>query len=1049
MGTVKEAALSSLRAGERDLLIVVALVPPPVSLDLLVGFSGRSPVTVLKDLESLVTQRLLRLDRSAGPGHYALRDSGDAEAILSRSPKEIVVRLTGSLIDHVEMHTSDNLVKSLLMTNIYKRSGTVCRDMGYVLRAADHCLDTGDLEAAAADYLFILDHFADSSDRPNEPRIYIDAALGLVSAHGHRIPMDRQGSILQQAQAFAQQANDPERLCRVSLLMAQVAKTEGKYDDAARLNEEAWNLALSLNSEKLLREAALFTSDFLFWQGRISDAVERYENVVGDMEELPAEESTLQACATLGWCYGICGQTARGVSLIEAVQQKAIKRKFSRIIPYTNLMSTLTLLDARRLREAEACLDDIFRNPKEDLGNYILWGGYAAKAFILYSHGDLEGCFAYQKKAYAKSKEFGWFHHRGPWNFEYMEALEEVGLIHQEMNYDSELERLSRWPDIYMKGVGLRYRAKRMLKTGAAERAVSEALEKSAGYLSEAGATVELAHTQVLLARLRLRAGKEEQARGLLRKAWNVISAVNPDLFPDELRPYLEEERKEDFLIRTLLDVSDAIGTVRRRSRLLERIINLSLRLTGAGRGGVFLFDEQENLRLAASRNLDPSIVDSEDFAASRKMIRDAVRTGREHIRGENGDGKNVEKGGRAEWQVAYPLLLRERGLGVIYLDSSLLGVSPSGECLSALKVIASQVAVALDNAQAYDEIARLKERLEDETRFYRMELEAVPRSRRIVGNSPGIRQVLAQIKKVGATDSSVLIFGETGVGKELVARAIYRIGSRREGPFIPVNSASLDPGLIASELFGHEKGAFTGASRLRRGRFELADGGTLFLDDIDTLSLEIQTKILRTLQEKEFERVGGDRTIHSDFRLLAATNQNLEALVASRKFRADLYYRLKVFPILIPPLRDRKEDIPLLAVHFLDHFNAQFGKSIRGLRNHQIEALQRYPWPGNVRELKHIMERAAILSDGRNFPVPDLFPGEGTGESEGRTLTLRQVERNYILSVLKRCEWKVSGKGGAAEILDMKPTTLYARIRKLGLQKNVSYEPEPGGGVG
>ena len=357
----------------------------------------------------------------------------------------------------------------------------------------------------------------------------------------------------------------------------------------------------------------------------------------------------------------------------------------------------------------------------------------------------------------------------------------------------------------------------------------------------------------------------------------------------------------------------------------------------------------------------------------------------------------------------------------------------------STRQVIASQVAVALENAEAYEEIARLKERLEDETRFYREEFDCLPNNSDIIGKSNIIQDVLIQIKKVSPTDSSVLIVGETGVGKELVAKALHRQSNRRDGPFIPVNCAALDPGLIASELFGHEKGAFTGASRLRRGRFELADGGTLFLDDIDTLPSEIQAKILRTLQEKEFERVGADKTISSNFRLLAATNQNLEEMIEKGLFRRDLYFRLKVFPIHIPPLRERKKDIPLLALHFLDQLNNKFGKKIKGLKKHHINKLLDYEWIGNVRELKHIMERAVILSEGENLELPDLIPARRNEIPDDNIMTMKDMERKHVLKALKQCGGRVSGKGGAAEILDIKPTTLYARIRKLEIHKKLT----------
>jgi transcriptional regulator with GAF, ATPase, and Fis domain len=676
---------------------------------------------------------------------------------------------------------------------------------------------------------------------------------------------------------------------------------------------------------------------------------------------------------------------------------------------------------------------------EKDLGNYELWAGYASKAFILYHQGNLEGCYEYQTKAYEKSKAFGWYHHRGPWNFDYMEGLEEAGLIHPEMNYESEINRLRTWPDIYMKGVGLRYQAKRMMKTGSDIETILQTIETSIDLLSEAGAKIELSHAQILKARLKIQTGQEEDAKHLLNEAWLVISGINPNLFPEELFPYIEEDQTEDFFLRILFDVGDAIGTVRNHKRLLERIINLMLKLTKAGSGGIFLSTDNKHLKLMASRNIDISDLESNGFKTNYDMVRKVFQNGHEIIHevstmihdgcGETGTG----------WRIAFPIKHQNHILGVIYLDNDLHWAIPPKECLLVLKVITNQIAIALENAEAYEEIARLKERLEDETHFYRKEFDALPSTGDIIGQSKAIQNVMTQIKKVSTTDSSVLILGETGVGKELVAKAIHRLSHCKNGPFIPVNSAALDPGLIASELFGHEKGAFTGASRLRRGRFELADGGTLFLDDIDTLPLDIQAKILRALQEKEFERVGADKTITSNFRLLAATNQNLEDMIEKGQFRRDLYFRLKVFPIHVPPLRERKEDIPILAHHFLNQLDTKFGKCLKGLKKHQITKLQEYEWVGNIRELKHIMERAVILSEGEHLELPDLIPAPKNDTDNDELMTLKNMERKHILRALKLCGWKVSGKGGAAEILDIKPTTLYARIRKLGIQKKLS----------
>ena len=1023
---------------ERELLILFALIPPPITLDMIVDFTKQSPIGALNILDGLIKKRWICAYDTLGPGHYILCNPMSAPEVLTFFTDNQVKEVSEELIDFIDKRKMPSTSKCMTIANISHYT-QYCHKPEYLLDAATRCREIGATEASTAYYLLILENSDEAcfSIDGEFRKTYVEAALGIVTSHGHRIPLERQRTFLSRAIDFSKEQDAEGSLCRLELRLAQVAKGEGLYEEAESLNNRAWNRAKKLNDEGPLREAALFTSDFLFWQGRILEAVTRYEEAIGDLEKLPANAQTLLGCATLGWCYGISGLTARGISLIASVQKKAQENDLSDVIRYADIMSVLTLFDAGRIKEAEIILNHFFATPEKDLGNYELWAGYASKAFILYHQKDAESCFEYQAKAYEKSKDIGWFHHRGPWNFEYMEWLEERGFSHPEMNYASEIERLKNWPDIYMKGVGLRYQARRMVKDKKDLGRVLPVIEDSIALLTESGARIELSHAQVLKAQIYLQIGKDDEARQLLNEAWLVFSGINPELFPEHLLPYIEENQTEEFLLGIISEVGHAIGTVQDHSQLLKRIINLVLKLTKAGRGGIFLKGEDGALRLMAGRNLDIAYLNSEDFSPNYQMVKSVLKSGREKIMEYGAFPRAEEKG----WQMACPVKHHEAILGVIYLDNNLFWGTPTKECMFAMKIISGQLAIALKNAEAYGEIARLKERLEDETLFYRKEFKAQPFAGEIVGNSTSIQTVLSQIQKVGPTDSTVLILGETGVGKELVAKAIHRSSNRKAGPFIPINSAALDPGLIASELFGHEKGAFTGASKQRRGRFELADGGTLFLDDIDTLSLDIQAKILRAIQEKQFERVGGDKTISSDFRLLAATNQDLEAMIQNGRFRQDLYFRLNVFPIKIPPLRERKEDISILAMYFLSVLNRKFGKNIKGLTKRQISQLTNYGWVGNIRELKHVIERAVILSDGKKIKLPVLEgdANEGTGAENDAILPMKEMERQHILRALKASGGRVSGVRGAAAKLEMKSPTLYAKIRTLGIKKKYS----------
>ena len=315
-----------------------------------------------------------------------------------------------------------------------------------------------------------------------------------------------------------------------------------------------------------------------------------------------------------------------------------------------------------------------------------------------------------------------------------------------------------------------------------------------------------------------------------------------------------------------------------------------------------------------------------------------------------------------------------------------------------------------------------------------------------IVGESQALKDTLQKVERVAPTDATVLIEGETGTGKELIARAIHHLSGRRSKPFVTVNCAAVPAHLFESELFGHEKGAFTGADHQRIGRFELAHGGTLFLDEVGDIPLEMQPKFLRVLQEQEFERLGGTKTLKVDVRLMAATNRDLSSMVAAREFRSDLFYRLKVFPIVNPPLRDRHEDIPRLVEHFTQKFARRMNKRIETVPTETMTVLSRYHWPGNIRELENFIERAVILSRGSNLdaPLAELerveaevpVESHGANGSNGRATTLEEAERDHIIRALDQANWVLGGPAGAAAQLGMKRTTLQSRIAKLGIAK-------------
>jgi formate hydrogenlyase transcriptional activator len=522
--------------------------------------------------------------------------------------------------------------------------------------------------------------------------------------------------------------------------------------------------------------------------------------------------------------------------------------------------------------------------------------------------------------------------------------------------------------------------------------------------------------------------------------ARQVAVAVDNALNHEAAQAYEEQLARERDRLRTLLEVNNAVVSCL-SSKQLFQAISASLRRTfGLDYASLLIHDPEVGaLRL--------QMLDFPDGVGAIRV--DAVVPLDDSLPGHvfrtcEGRLANVEEA-RALFKTTGDILEREglkslcctplisRGvaLGTLNLGSRQESFFAAGD-LQFYSQVAGQIAIALDNSLSYQRIEELNAQLAEEKVYLEDEIRTDNRFEEIVGQSRALMAVLKQVETVAPTDSTVLIFGETGSGKELVARAIHDLSSRRQATFVNLNCAAIPTGLLESEMFGHEKGAFTGAISQRIGRFELAHRGTMFLDEVGEIPLELQTKLLRVLQEREFERLGSARTIRTGARLVAATNRDLAAMVEERLFRADLYYRLNVFPITVPPLRDRPDDIPLLVRYFVQQYARRMNRRILTIPAASMQALTRYHWPGNIRELQNFIERAVIISFGPvlQAPVRELKRG---GAASG-AVTLEAAEREAILRALRDSAGRVGGEHGAAARLGMKRTTLQAKMRKLGI---------------
>jgi formate hydrogenlyase transcriptional activator len=534
--------------------------------------------------------------------------------------------------------------------------------------------------------------------------------------------------------------------------------------------------------------------------------------------------------------------------------------------------------------------------------------------------------------------------------------------------------------------------------------------------------------------------------------ARQVAVAVDNVLHNDSVRAAQQELTRERDRLRLLLEVNNVVVSHLDLDKVFTAVTASLRRVIPHEHSSVLLYEpETRRFRKHVTRfaETDPVIEDCEShpecanspagmaITSRRPVVIDEARL--EELAARSRIAKRVLSYG-VKSVCSVPLLSHDRVLGVLNVGSERANAF-SPEDVDLLRQVGQQVAIAVENALAYRQIEELKEKLDTEKLYLEDEIRTEHNFEEIVGQSPALKQVLQQVEIVAPTDSTVLIQGETGTGKELIARAIHNLSGRRGRTFVKLNCAAIPTGLLESELFGHEKGAFTGAIAQRIGRFELADGGTLFLDEVGDIPLELQSKLLRVLQEQEFERLGSTRTIRVDVRLVAATNRDLAAMVAEKQFRSDLYYRLNVFPIVNPPLRDRREDIAPLVRYFTQKFARRMKKRIDRIPTDAMTELTRYHWPGNIRELENLVERAVILSRGSTLEVPlaelrQREPSVGAAETARPLTTLEDAEREHIIRALEESNWQVGGVSGAAARLGMKRTTLQARMSRLGIVK-------------
>ncbi len=1030
---------------DQRLLAIAALFNGEFSIDCLVDLlPEKKPSQIISQLEKSITEGILV---KKTPGSYIFKDLKKREKFIRLLPEPEEKMLHGYIADILMRQLPDDEQKAHAVAHHLVHIANDVERCRYLIKAGDLHRKTFQAEHALQCYSKVLDDLS-CLNGAEEDRLFSETAIKYSKISTARHDTTKVLSILESALKRAEKWDMKALQALLKMHMAKNEWLRSRYTSALKFFEEGWSLAHEVGDPQLMLVATNFSTFFLFWQGRFQEAIRIYEKSVPDIERYPQGGFPLLAVITVGYCYAQTGQITQGLGMLDALRTHGLDKGDVYLTAYAEGNIGVILLDIGRVDEAIVFLERSAKEAQEAHNDWVWISVQTSLAYAYYLKGEKKQAVKCLQSFLQQSRRVQTTVYLYAYLLELCLAIKMGELPSVEgLSLEKEIQAMIRGKNILLKGVAYRYEAIIRQMEGESREKIVSSLENSISWLEESGSQIELAKSRLELARQHLFLGDNDKAKELTLTATKVLDGINETLVPDDLRALIKDRPLNENLLKEILTLGQEVVTIQDHRDLVQHILSTLNRITGAERGAIFLLENEGHvtkLLLRASKNLTPEQIGNEGFSSSMKLIEKVAAKGTGHIVGTE-ESEDSAASSAIRSRICVPMILRGRTVGVLYHDNRLLSSAFRESDLELLSYFAALAAFALDNVKAYEEIRRLNQNLSEETLYYKEEHLQTLHFEDIVGESPEIKHVLSQIDQVTETDATVMIIGETGSGKELVARAIHRHSRRKDKPFIKVNCSALPESLIPSELFGHEKGSFTGATQRRLGRFELANGGTLFLDEIGEISQDIQVRLLRVLQNGEFERVGGSETLRSDFRLVVATNRNLEKDVKTQKFRADLYYRLAVFPIQVPPLRERTEDIPLLAYYFLKIYSQKRGKIFSKIPNSEIEKLLHYDWPGNVRELENIIERGTILNSGPLFRVPDLGSTQKDYSTDRGGMTLMENERRHILWALQQTNWKVRGKGGAAELLNLPPSTLAFRMNKLGIRRpKSSHHSEP-----
>lgn len=1022
---------------DKRILALASLFDAEFSIDWIQELSKARATTILMALEGACRAQLLKKQDLGVFTFVDQKAREKAKAGLTRGEKETLHKKIAALMinEAADGELAITSAAAQLMHVLNDLEG--CR---ILFDAGERFRKKGASEKARACYEKIMHDLKKKRGR-SEDNLFVETVIGYSKDRLSMGSPDITLSFLQRALKRSERLRDESLQAIILLRMASVAYVKMEYVSAQKYFFRGRKIAGRVDDSMVARTLDACSVVHYCYSGRFKDAVKIHESIEAELSKKTSDyHPSFRIRLVLGLSYAHIGQISQGLGMVNQLRDDALASKDHDAAARASIYIAWILYLKNDLDNAHNQIAKTLKSAKNlDLFTKSL--ASLLQAYVYFEKKDYKNSHAHLKRALETRNEYS-FTFRG-YLFDFCLAMERgIYPFIQDLSLKDEIKMSNYIGNIYSQGVASRFQAFWQQDNREPRKKVYASLQRSLALLEKSGAQLETARTKEALSRYFLEEGDMLKSKKYAGDAARTLREYGGRHLARDLVHLLEGKHAiEGDHVEEILNIGSEILEIQDIRKVAQRILSTIIRITEAERGAIFLrtptstSGEKHEVKVLVTKNLRMEDIHKPDFMISIRMIEESANTG--HVKFDSGDSAENErlKSASIKSRICVPLLRRGKAIGILYHDNRLFRNPFKKQDLKILTYFASLAAIALDNAQAYEKIQSLNQRLSEEKNYLEEQQLEHLHFEDFVAASPAIKKVLKLVEKVATTEATVLITGDTGVGKEMVARAIHQQSGRRDKPFIRVNCGALPESLIASELFGHEKGSFTGATKRRIGRFELADTGTLFLDEIGDISMDIQIRLLRVLQTKKFERVGANESIQSDFRLLTATNSNLETDAAEGRFRQDLFYRLNVFPIYVPPLKERMADISPLACWFLKKHSAKMKKSFKGIPHSEMDKLMKYHWPGNVRELENVIERGVILNNAGLFQIPDL--NTPTGNSFlSEQITLEEMERQYIYNTLQKVNWKVYGPGGAAELLGLNHSTLYSRMKKLGIKK-------------